>query len=79
MTTVQLKRLAEARPFHPFTIHLTDGRAISVSHPEVLSVSPGGRTFGVWTDDDAIEIIDLLLVVSFSEVRTPFSSSDNAA
>jgi hypothetical protein len=65
MTIEQLRRMHQARPFQPFDIHLADGRALPVEHPEFLSQSPGGRTLGVGNvADDTIEIIDLLLVTS---------------
>lgn len=62
MTIEQLRKLHTARPFQPFDVHLADGRAITVQHPEMLSQSQSGRTIAVARPDDAIEIIDLLLV-----------------
>lgn len=64
MTIDQLRQLHSARPFQPFDMHLADGRTITVEHPELLMQTPTGRTIAVATQDDAIEIIDLLLVVS---------------
>jgi hypothetical protein len=64
MTIEQLRTLHTARPFQPFVIHLADGRGIAVDHPEMLSQSQSGRTIAVARPDDAIEIIDLLLVTS---------------
>ena len=64
MTIQQLRHLHHARPFRPFDIHLADGRSIPVDHPELLAMTPGGRTIGVAVHDDAIEVIDLLLVTS---------------
>jgi hypothetical protein len=64
MTTQQLHAMLRAVPFQPFDIHLADGRAVPVRHPELVLVTPGGRTIGVASMDDAIEILDLLLVTS---------------
>jgi hypothetical protein len=64
MTIEQLRIMHRARPFQPFDIHLADGRTIPVEHPEFLSQSTSGRTIGVAVKDDAIEVIDLLLVTS---------------
>jgi hypothetical protein len=64
MTTPQLLAMLRAAPFHSFDIHLADGRALSVRHPEMVAITTGGRTCGVATDDDVIEIVDLLLVTS---------------
>ncbi len=64
MTTPQLRTMLRAAPFKPFDIFLADGRALSVGHPEMVAVTEGGRTIGVATSDDTIEIVDLLLVTS---------------
>jgi hypothetical protein len=64
VTIEQLKTMHQARPFKPFDIFLADGRSISVEHPELLSRSSSGRTIAVAVENDAIEIVDLLLVTS---------------
>ena len=64
MTTQQLRTMHQARPFQPFDIHLADGRSIPVDHPELLAMTPGGRTISVAVHEDAFEVIDLLLVTS---------------
>jgi hypothetical protein len=62
MTIEQLKSAYDARPFHPFVMHLADGRAISVSSPEFMLTTPSGRTVVVAQPDDTVNIIDLLLI-----------------
>ncbi|HEY7426463.1 MAG TPA: hypothetical protein VH682_19675 [Gemmataceae bacterium] len=64
MTIEQLRQMHQARPFQPFDIHLTDGRTLSVEHPELLAQSASGRTIAVSHPDGVLEIVDLLLVVS---------------
>jgi len=64
MTIEQLRQMHLARPFQPFDIHLTDGRTLTVEHPEFLAQSPTGRTIVVGRPDGVLEIVDLLLVVS---------------
>jgi hypothetical protein len=64
MTTEQLKGMLRASPFQPFDVHLADGRALTVGHPKLVLVTPGGRTVGIAIDENAIEIVDLLLVTS---------------
>jgi hypothetical protein len=56
--------MLRAAPFQAFDIHLADGRAITVPHPEMVAITSGGRTIGVATSDETIEIVDLLLVTS---------------
>ena len=64
MTTQQLQKMHQARPFQPFDIHMADGRSIPVDHPELLAMTTGGRTISVAVHEDAFEVIDLLLVTS---------------
>jgi hypothetical protein len=64
MTTPQFRSMLRAAPFQPFDIYLADGRSLAVRHPEMVAVTGGGRTIGVATDDETIEIVDLLLVTS---------------
>jgi hypothetical protein len=64
MTIDQLRKMHQAKPFQPFDIHLADGRSVPVEHPEMLAISPPGRTIGVGVADGTIEIIDLLLVTT---------------
>ena len=64
MTIEQLRKMHQAKPFQPFDIHMGDGRWVPVEHPEMLAISPPGRTIGVGLADGTIEIIDLLLVTS---------------
>ena len=69
MTIDKVRQLYDARPFQPFTIHLADGRAIVVEHPEFVAQAPSGRTLIIYQPDDSFNIIDLLLVTDL-EVKT---------
>ena len=64
MTIEQLRKMHQAHPFQPFDIHMGDGRSVPVEHPEMLAITPPGRTIGVGLADGTIEVIDLLLVTS---------------
>lgn len=64
MTIEQIRKMHQAQPFKPFDIHMGDGRSVPVEHPEVLAITPSGRTIGVGLADGTVEIIDLLLVTS---------------
>ena len=64
MTIEQLRKAHQAQPFEPFILRTGDGREFAVGHPEVLAISPAGRTVVVMTPDGAHEVIDLLLVTS---------------
>lgn len=70
MTTVILRERISARPFEPFSIHLADGSAVTVRHPEFIAYG-GGRTAVVYTGDETTETLDLLLVTKIVVVRPP--------
>ena len=69
MTTEQFRELWKAIPFRPFAIHLADGRALAVRHPEMTAPSRGGRTVVVYNEEQVFEVVDLLLVVSLRPLR----------
>ena len=50
------------QPFEPFTIHLSDGRAMAVRHPEFVAV--GNRRVIVVAEDDSWSVIEPILIVS---------------
>lgn len=62
MTVEQIRNLHKATPFKPFTIHVADGAAYEVRHPENLLQSQGGRTLILNTKGEEMVILDLLLV-----------------
>ena len=64
MTVEQLKRMRDARPFAPFSVHAADGRQFHVMHPENMILSRSGRTFTVENVDGLSEVLDTLLVMS---------------
>ncbi len=75
MTTEELRKLLEARPFQPFVIRTGDGRETRVSHPEAVGYS--GRIATYIHPIGGVEIFDLFLVSSlFVDVPTPGAPSD---
>lgn len=62
MTIEAIRKLIDAQPFQPFTMHLADGRDIPVHHREFIMAVPSGRTLIVLEPDDTMHIVDLLLV-----------------
>lgn len=66
MTAEQFRNTLHQQPFRPFTIHLSDGRAFHVAHPDFVAQSPSGRTVIVFKTDESYSVLDLLL---FSELE----------
>jgi hypothetical protein len=62
MTIERIRKVYSAEPFQPFTLHLADGRSLSIPHREFLALGPSGRTVLVFTPDGDFHIVDLPLV-----------------
>lgn len=77
MTIEPFKNVLHAVPFHPFTIHMGDGRVFLVKHRDFVSRSPSGRTIVVHSDDDSFSVLDLLLVTEL-EVHVSDSQTEAA-
>jgi hypothetical protein len=79
VTLEALRKVHQATPFRPFTLHLADGRRFRVPHREFLSHGPVGRTVTVYGDDDSFDILDLLLVTDLEvEPQAPSSRSQGS-
>jgi len=76
MTSEQFRKYWKSTPFHPFAMHMADGRAIHVLHPETVAMSLTGRTVAVIDgESDAFETIDLLLVTSLKPLNGRWKKS----
>ena len=62
-----IRERLSARPFRPFALKLGSGDRFVVSHPELVSLSPGGRRLILWVAPEKAADIDLLLVESIQE------------
>jgi hypothetical protein len=69
MTIEQFRAALHAVPFQPFIVHLADGRDIPIRHRDFVAMSPSGRTFIAYRDDESHSVVDLLLVTDL-EVGT---------
>ncbi len=64
MQIKELQSVYRAQPFRAFILHLADGRAIRVGHPELMALSPTGRSAVVYGKDGAFEVVDVMLVTT---------------
>jgi len=57
--------------FRPFVLHLSDGRAFEIAHPEFILV--GKSIVAVLREDDLVETLDAVHIVSVedSNPKTP--------
>ena len=69
MIIKKLEQAHRARPFRPFLIHLADGRDITVTHPELMAVSPKDRYAVVLVPTEGFEVVELPRVTGLSLPR----------
>jgi hypothetical protein len=75
MNAEELRRHITAQPFRPFSLHVADGRRITVVHHDFIMVSPKGRTADVYQADDTHDILDVLMITGISFDPPPPASS----
>jgi hypothetical protein len=59
-------RLAAA-PFRPFVMKMGSGEKFVVRHPELVSLSPGGRRLILWVGQEQAMDVDVLLIESVQD------------
>ena len=67
----EIRERLDRQPFHPFTIHLADGRAFDIPHPEFLWLRDAGRLYLVHGSQPVGERINSLLIVSIGPLVSP--------
>lgn len=68
MQVEEIRTLLHGQPFVPFTVHLADGRAMRVEHPDFVATAPEGKSMIVYGADGSFAIVDLSLAVD-AEVK----------
>ncbi len=67
MNADRLRQELRRLPFVPFVIHMADGRAIPVKHPDFMYITPPGRTAFVSTKGELGEWLDVMLITSIEQ------------
>ena len=73
MTVQRIHETLHKKPFQPFLIHMADGNSVVAHHPDQVASIPIGRTMVVYQPNEAMSIIDLLLVSSLEFKPNPSS------
>jgi hypothetical protein len=71
----ELRKLAHATPFVPFTIHLADGGFLRVPTGDHIAVPPGGGRVFVFGEGERYEVVSALLITRISIEREAASSN----
>lgn len=64
-----IRKLAHASPFVPFTIHLADGGQLRVPAVDHIAVPPAGNRIFVFGDDARYDVIPALMVTRVTVTR----------
>lgn len=62
-----IKERLSSQPFRPFVLKLGSGEQFDIRHPELVSLSPGGRRMILWIGEEKAVDIDVLLIESLRE------------
>lgn len=64
-----IREALHKQPFQPFTFRLTDGRSLSVSHPDFVAVSKR-QVIVVNSQDESVSWLEPLLIISIEYAGT---------
>ncbi len=70
-----VRKLAHATPFVPFTIHLADGGQLRVPTVDHIAVPPAGGRIFVFGEDKRYDVVSALMITRVTVDRQPTGSS----
>jgi hypothetical protein len=76
--TADIRRLMNAAPFVPFTIHLADGNKLRVPTVDHVAISPTGNRVIVFADDDTHDVLSPLLISRLTIEGQPTNGKPSA-
>jgi hypothetical protein len=72
MTMEDLRSAVHKAPFQPFTIHLSDGHALHVPHPDFVALSGGGLSAVVTSlTSNGFTVVDISLITRLEVPAVP--------
>ena len=69
MNVKNIKEFCEHKPFRPFNVHLADGRAIPVEHPELVFFPPNNQEVLIYQRDSSFDFVDVFQITSLHRKR----------
>ncbi len=64
-----IKSRLSSSSFKPFSLKMGSGEIFTINHPELVSISPGGRRLILWVGDEQSVDIDVLLIESVRDAE----------
>ena len=74
-----IREIVRRRPFESYRMLLNDGREFVINHPEVVAVSPTGRSLVLILQDGTSVWLEPLFVSSIEITPTAESQGQNGA
>jgi hypothetical protein len=72
-----VRKLAHAIPFVPFTIHLADGGQLRVPTGDHIAVPPAGGRIFVFGEDERYDVVSALMITRLTVDRQAATSSQS--
>ena len=70
----EIQKLLRAQPFRSFRVHVSDGRALEVPHPDFALLTHGHEMLVIDTEDDGLEMVNVDQIARFTIRRTKSKS-----
>jgi len=64
MEADQFRSALRTRPFKPFAVRTSSGEKYTVTHPEMIGITPSGRTV-LLAYDEGYAVIDMASITEF--------------
>jgi hypothetical protein len=64
MEADQFRSALRTKPFKPFTVKTASGEKYTVRHPEIVGISPSGRTVALMFDE-GIAVLDMASITEY--------------
>jgi hypothetical protein len=62
----EIQKLLHAQPFRAFRVHVSDGRALEVPHPDFALLTRGHEMLVIDTEDDGLEMVNVEQIARFT-------------
>ena len=62
----EIQKLLHAQPFRAFRVHVSDGRALEVPHPDFALLTRDHEMLVIDTEDDGLEMVNVDQIARFS-------------
>ena len=62
----EIQKLLHAQPFRPFRVHVLDGRALEIPHPDFALLTREHEMLVIDTEDEGLEMMNVDQITRFT-------------